>query len=81
MTTLSFEVETDADAYETARPSAISRFVLAMLGAALMSSSFALWLVPGTSGIPELSLIKLGLSVFMLIGGLGCISSTRPRIA
>ncbi len=80
MTALSTDIAAkSAEPGKTARPCAPSRFILSLLGSALMFSSFALWLVPGSSGLPELSLIKLGLSVFMLIGGLCCIASTRPQ--
>jgi hypothetical protein len=36
-----------------------------------------LWAVPGSENMPELSLMKLGISVFMLIAGLCCIVSAR----
>ena len=53
------------------------RGVLGLAGAALCVSAFGLWLVPGAAGMPELSLIKLGLSVYMLIGGLCCLVTAR----
>lgn len=55
----------------------ITRAVLAVVGSALAFSAFALWLVPGSSNDPELSLMKLGLSLFMLIAGAACYLSAR----
>ncbi|MFZ5964683.1 hypothetical protein ACOXXX_17205 [Thalassococcus sp. BH17M4-6] len=53
------------------------RMGFGVAGWSLMFSAFGLWAVPGSENVPELSLIKLGLSVFMLIGGLCCIVSAR----
>ncbi|MDJ0821509.1 MAG: hypothetical protein QNJ09_06815 [Paracoccaceae bacterium] len=51
----------------------VMRLALMLLGAALCASAFGLWLVPAASAVPELSLMKLGLSLFMLISGLCCL--------
>lgn len=47
----------------------ILRLALSIIGCALGLSAFGLWLMPGTGGLPELSLMKLGLSLFMLLLG------------
>ncbi len=79
MTDLSTDIAARSDDLRAGeRPAAISRFVLALLGWGLMTASFAMWLGPTISGAPEVALMKLGLSVFMLIGGLCCVNSTRP---
>ena len=46
------------------------QFVLMIVGFGLTLSAFGIWLVRGTEGAPELSLIKLGVSLFMLIAGM-----------
>ena len=51
----------------------VMRLALMLLGASLCASAFGLWLVPAASAVPELSLMKLGLSLFMLISGLCCL--------
>ena len=56
---------------------AMARIAFGIVGWSLLFSAFGLWAMPGSDNVPELSLIKLGLSVFMLIGGLCCIVSTR----
>lgn len=58
----------------------LARLVLAVLGTALSISAFALWLTPGASAEPELSLMKLGVSVFMLICGMSCLIAARPTV-
>ena len=66
---------TDAD---RARPALLTRLVLGITGWSLLFSAFGLWAVPGSANVPELSLMKLGVSIFMLIGGMCCIVRTRP---
>jgi hypothetical protein len=44
--------------------------VLLVLGSGLIMSAFGIWLVRGTADAPGLSLIKLGVSLFMLILGM-----------
>jgi hypothetical protein len=58
-----------------ARSGALSGF----LGATLCVSSLGLWLVPGTSYDPALMMIKLGLSVFLLLGGLMFLMAARQE--
>ncbi|APZ54528.1 hypothetical protein [Salipiger abyssi] len=53
------------------------RAVLLVVGSGLTMAAFGLWLMPGASQLPELALIKLGLSLFFLIGGLCCITGAR----
>ncbi|MCR8550185.1 hypothetical protein M4578_20385 [Salipiger sp. P9] len=55
------------------------RLGLLVVGAAMALSAFGLWLVPGASHLPELTLIKLGLSLFLLIGGLCCLTGASAR--
>lgn len=47
------------------------------LGVVLCVAALGLWLVPGASFDPSLMLIKLGLSIFLMIGGLLCLSVAR----
>ncbi|WP_417722358.1 hypothetical protein [Salipiger sp.] len=53
------------------------RAALAVAGTGMSLAAFALWVMPGTSNLPELTLIKLGLSLFLLIGGLSCLTGSR----
>lgn len=53
------------------------RLVLTMLGSAMIIAAFALWVVPEATAKPELLLIKLGLSLFVLIAGLCCLVGSR----
>ncbi|WGW02471.1 hypothetical protein [Tropicibacter oceani] len=53
--------------------------VLGFLGISLCISAFGLWLVPGGQGLPEVSLIKMGLSAALLIAGLCCMVMIRRR--
>ncbi|CUH80104.1 hypothetical protein [Tropicibacter naphthalenivorans] len=48
----------------------LMRGVLTVAGAALVMAAFGLWLVPGEPDAPALSLIRLGVSLFMLISGM-----------
>ena len=57
---------------------ALMRVVGALCGLALVVSAFGIWLVPADLHYPELLLIKLGVSLFMLIVGLCCLSCARP---
>ncbi len=51
----------------------VMRLAMCLVGASMCASAFGLWLVPVASAMPELSLMKLGLSLFMLISGLCCL--------
>lgn len=55
----------------------VLRAVLLIVGSGLTLSAFGLWLMPGASHLPQVALIKLGLSLFFLIGGLCCITGAR----
>ena len=77
MTASPIDVSQDPMPRDT-RPRVFLRLGLGVLGWALLFSSFGLWAVPGSENAPELSLMKLGLSVFILIAGLCCIVSARP---
>lgn len=46
-------------------------------GVVLCVAALGLWLVPGASFDPALMLIKLGLSIFFMIGGSICLSASR----
>ena len=60
--------------------SAIFRsLVLGFLGMSLCISAFGLWLVPGGQGLPEVSLIKMGLSAALLIAGLCSLVMIRRK--
>ena len=62
---------------EIAISTVIIRLGLAIVGAALVFSAFGLWLVPGAAAMPGLSLMKLGISLFMLIFGMCCLVGAR----
>ncbi len=47
------------------------------LGAVLCVVALGLWLVPGANFDPALMLIKLGLSIFCMIGGSMCLVAAR----
>lgn len=64
----------------TQRFGVIARISVAVLGAALVFAAFGVWLTPGASAAPELSLMKLGVSVFMLVAGMGCLIAARPNV-
>ena len=48
----------------------VLQFLLMAMGFGLTMSAFGIWLVRGTYGTPDLMLIKLGVSLFMLISGM-----------
>ena len=56
-----------------ALPRLIAQLVLIVFGAALVVSAFLVWLMSTAQGLPEVSLIKVGLSASTLIAGLCCI--------
>ncbi|KUF11819.1 hypothetical protein [Pseudoponticoccus marisrubri] len=59
---------------------AVLRLGLAVLGGGLMLSALGIWLVGDAQGGPGLALVKLGVSLFMMMAGLCCVSlSRRPR--
>ncbi|MFZ7093365.1 hypothetical protein [Primorskyibacter sp. 2E233] len=53
--------------------------VFGFIGSTLCISAFGLWLVPGTAEMPGISLMKVGLSVFMLIGGMCFLVMARQK--
>lgn len=55
----------------------VLRAALTLSGSLLALSAFGLWLTPGTVHTPELMPIRLGLSLFLLIGGLCCVHGGR----
>lgn len=57
----------------------VLRLLLGLMGASLTLASFGLWLVPGDGDAPSLSLMKLGVSLFMLISGLCCLVISRAQ--
>lgn len=69
-------IEIDKD-MTAALPRFIAQLVLIIFGAALVVAAFLVWLVPTASGLPEVSLIKVGLSASTLIAGLCCIVCTK----
>lgn len=58
-------------------PNALARLMLSVTGTALGCSAFGIWLVPAGGGLPDLSLVKLGLSLGFLLGGLCCVVIAR----
>ncbi|KMK67014.1 hypothetical protein [Puniceibacterium sp. IMCC21224] len=68
-----------AEQTHQAAPGTVGRFFYAVAGSALLFSALGLWMVPSGAALPELTLMKLGLSVLMLVGGLCCLVSTRGR--
>ncbi|MCT4610819.1 MAG: hypothetical protein N4A70_16645 [Pelagimonas sp.] len=48
----------------------LARVILAVVGGALATSAFGIWLVPSAHGESGLMLMKLGVSLFMLLVGL-----------
>ncbi len=51
----------------------IVRIVCLLMGFALVSAAFGLWLVPGVGNSADFALIKMGVSLFMLICGMCCL--------
>lgn len=49
------------------------RIVTHIFGVALLMAALGMWLVPGSAWDAELLTIKMGLSLFLLIGGLICV--------
>ena len=58
-------------------PAVFVRFALSILGAAFVLAAFMVWLVPTAQGLPQVSLIKMGLSSGTLIAGLCCLVLAR----
>ncbi len=58
-------------------PNMIARLLLTIMGTAMGVSAFGVWLVPGGSGLPDLTMMKLAASVMLLILGLSCIFLAR----
>ncbi|SMX28643.1 hypothetical protein TRP8649_02768 [Pelagimonas phthalicica] len=60
-----------------AKPVAPGRFFqrlfLSFIGAALIMAGFGVWLASSVAHDPQMLLIKLGISLFMLISGLCCL--------
>ncbi|MBV2361367.1 hypothetical protein KUH32_16500 [Thalassococcus sp. CAU 1522] len=62
---------------ENTQPDVVTRLIVSIVGVALTASAFGIWLVPGDIRYPEMSLLKLGLSLFMLLSGLCCLTVLR----
>lgn len=58
-------------------PAFVFRIVLTFVGVVFLLSAFGLWLVPGATGPAALSLMRLGVSLFMLLSGMCCLSGAR----
>ena len=56
---------------------ATSGALASFLGVVLCVAALGLWLVPGASFDPSLMLMKLGLSIFFMIGGAMCLAAAR----
>ncbi|MFD1341793.1 hypothetical protein [Litorisediminicola beolgyonensis] len=56
----------------------LPRLLLGLVGAALVFSGFGVWLFPAAEDLPELTLMKLGVSVFMVTGGACCLAIAQP---
>jgi len=53
------------------------RFVILTVGFALVMSAFGIWMVGTSTGAPALSLMKLGVSLFMLVFGMSLITVAK----
>lgn len=53
------------------------RVCLTVMGGGLTLAAFGIWLVPGSGDLPMLSLMKFGVSLFMLIAGMCCVVMGR----
>ncbi|MEC3860267.1 hypothetical protein VK792_03140 [Mesobacterium sp. TK19101] len=60
-------------------PGIPARIAIGLAGLALMIAAVGLWLTPGLDPFPEVSLMKLGLSLFMALGGWGLTAMARLR--
>ena len=58
----------------------LSRILFGFAGVVLMAAAAGLWIVPGSSFDPSLALIKLGLSLFLALGGAALLQSARRTI-
>lgn len=54
-------------------PRLVSQMLLIVFGAALVVSAFGVWLMPTAGGLPEVTLLKIGISAGTMLGGLCCI--------
>ncbi|WP_240931848.1 hypothetical protein [Parasedimentitalea denitrificans] len=52
--------------------------VLRVIGAAMILSSTTIWLMPGVAYDPEMGLIKIGISVFLLFAGIALMMVNDP---
>lgn len=66
----SIEISNDPSALG---PRLVAQLVLIISGAALVVSAFGVWLLPTAHGLPEVSLLKIAVSAFTMLGGLCCI--------
>lgn len=55
----------------------LTRFLICALGAGCLFAIPGLWIASNTAGVPELTLMKLGVSVFLALGGLWAVSFSR----
>lgn len=62
---------------QSSTPNLIARMLLMIMGVAMGISAFGIWLVPGGSGLPDLTMMKLAASVMLLILGMCCVFLAR----
>lgn len=52
--------------------------VMRVVGAAMVLSSTGIWLMPGAGADPELTLMKIGISIFLLFAGMALMMVNDP---
>lgn len=58
-------------------PCVLTRVLRATIGLGLVLAALALWLVPGLDPVPEVRLMKLGLSLLLGVWGAGLFVGAR----
>lgn len=55
----------------------VQRFLLSLFGFSTAIAAVGIWIISGASADPVMSMVKLGVSLFMLIAGLSCLLAAR----
>jgi hypothetical protein len=53
--------------------------IMSLNGGALLGAAVGLWLLPGSNLGADVMVMKLGLTVFLALGGLTLLACVRPR--